>query len=49
MFNYLVTARSGMGSLQILSDKQSQKLAENMIYIKELEDREMMLTQKVSF
>nr|XP_009758979.1 PREDICTED: uncharacterized protein At3g49055-like [Nicotiana sylvestris]XP_016436352.1 PREDICTED: uncharacterized protein At3g49055-like [Nicotiana tabacum] len=36
-----------MGSLQILSDKQSQKLAENMIYIKELEDREMMLTQKV--
>lgn len=43
----LEESRSGMGSLQILSDKQSQKLAENMIYIKELEDREMMLTQKV--
>lgn len=38
-----------MEFLQNLSDKQSQKLAENMKYIKELEDREMMLTQKVSF
>lgn len=38
-----------MESLQHQSDKKSQKLAENMIYIKELEDKKMMLTQKVSF
>ncbi|KAJ8536788.1 hypothetical protein K7X08_035189 [Anisodus acutangulus] len=39
--------QSEMESLQHLSDKRSQKLEENMIYIKELEDRKMMLTQKV--
>lgn len=38
-----------MQSLQHLSDKQNEKLAENLIYIKELEDKKMMLTQKVSF
>ncbi|PHT87271.1 hypothetical protein T459_09377 [Capsicum annuum] len=43
----LEESRSDMESLQHLSDKQSQKLAENMIYIKELEDKKMMLTQKV--
>ncbi|KAH0686815.1 hypothetical protein KY290_018000 [Solanum tuberosum] len=43
----LEESRSDMESLQHLSDKQSQKLAENMIYIKELEDKKMMLTEKV--
>ncbi|XP_004234458.1 uncharacterized protein At3g49055 [Solanum lycopersicum] len=43
----LEESRSDMESLQHQSDKKSQKLAENMIYIKELEDKKMMLTQKV--
>ncbi|MCD7465139.1 hypothetical protein HAX54_000683 [Datura stramonium] len=43
----LEVSRSDTESLQHLSDEQSQKLAENMIYIKELEDKVMMLTQKV--
>ncbi|XP_060203660.1 uncharacterized protein At3g49055 [Lycium barbarum] len=44
----LEESRSEMESLQHLSDKQSQKLEANMTYIKELEDREMMLTEKVA-
>ncbi|KAK4363071.1 hypothetical protein RND71_018312 [Anisodus tanguticus] len=43
----LEESRSDMESLQNLSDKQNQKLAENITYIKELEDKEMTLTQKV--
>ncbi|KAK4734551.1 hypothetical protein R3W88_008812 [Solanum pinnatisectum] len=43
----LEESRSDMESLQHLSDKQSKNLAENSIYIKELEDTKMMLTQKV--
>lgn len=30
-------------------EKQAQKIAENTLYIKELEDRETMLTQNVSY
>ncbi|GFY84184.1 hypothetical protein Acr_03g0009580 [Actinidia rufa] len=33
--------------LQSLTEKQAQNIAENELYIKELEDREMMLTQNV--
>ncbi|CAN4087733.1 unnamed protein product [Withania somnifera] len=43
----LEQSRSDMESLQHLSDKQIQKLDENMIHIKELEDENKMLTQKV--
>ncbi|GMP24531.1 hypothetical protein CsSME_00001766 [Camellia sinensis var. sinensis] len=33
--------------LQSLTEKQAQKIAENAMYIKELEDRETMLSQNV--
>ncbi|KAE9464854.1 hypothetical protein C3L33_03231, partial [Rhododendron williamsianum] len=39
--------RSDTERLQTLMEKQAQKIAENTLYIKELEDRETMLTQNV--
>ncbi|KAM7504773.1 hypothetical protein LguiB_003677 [Lonicera macranthoides] len=40
-------SRSDTERLQSLTEKRDQKLAENTMYIKELEDREMMLAQNV--
>ncbi|THG07723.1 hypothetical protein TEA_029079 [Camellia sinensis var. sinensis] len=39
--------RSDTERLQSLTEKQAQKIAENAMYIKELEDRETMLSQNV--
>lgn len=43
----LEESRSDTERLQTLMEKQAQKIAENTLYIKELEDRETMLTQNV--
>ncbi|XP_057481063.1 uncharacterized protein At3g49055-like isoform X2 [Actinidia eriantha] len=43
----LEESRSDTERLQSLTEKQAQNIAENELYIKELEDREMMLTQNV--
>ncbi|KAI8564840.1 hypothetical protein RHMOL_Rhmol03G0213600 [Rhododendron molle] len=43
----LEESRSDTERLQTLMEKQAQKIAENTFYIKELEDRETMLTQNV--
>ncbi|KAK6925834.1 hypothetical protein RJ641_007553 [Dillenia turbinata] len=40
-------SRSDTERLQSLTEKQSQKIVENTLYIKELEDRETMLAQNV--
>ena len=48
ILNYLFNPRSDTERLQSLTEKQAQNIAENELYIKELEDREMMLTQNVS-
>lgn len=47
IFNQLFYARSDTERLQSLTEKQAQKIAENTLYIKELEDREMVLAQNV--
>lgn len=41
--------RSETERLQSLTEIQGHKIAENILYIKELEDRELILTQNVSF
>ncbi|KAF7149007.1 hypothetical protein RHSIM_Rhsim03G0188000 [Rhododendron simsii] len=43
----LEESRSDTERLQTLMEKQAQKIVENTLYIKELEDRETMLTQNV--
>ncbi|XP_034711175.1 uncharacterized protein At3g49055 [Vitis riparia] len=43
----LEESRSDTERLQSLTEKQAQKIAENTLYIKELEDREMVLAQNV--
>ncbi|KAG4172179.1 hypothetical protein ERO13_A12G256200v2 [Gossypium hirsutum] len=43
----LEESRSDTERLQSLTEKQAQKLEENTLYIKELEDREMVLAQNV--
>lgn len=43
----LEESRSDTERLQSLTEKQAQQIAENMLYIKELEDRERMLTENV--
>lgn len=43
----LEESRSDTERLQSLTEKQAQKIAENAMYIKELEDRETMLSQNV--
>ncbi|PRQ60124.1 hypothetical protein RchiOBHm_Chr1g0377801 [Rosa chinensis] len=40
-------SRSDTERLQSLTEKQAQQIAENMLYIKELEDRERVLTENV--
>ncbi|XAR53650.1 hypothetical protein NMG60_11022282 [Bertholletia excelsa] len=40
-------SRSDTERLQTLTEKQAQKIAENTLYIKELEDREALLAQNV--
>ncbi|XP_061364485.1 uncharacterized protein At3g49055 isoform X2 [Gastrolobium bilobum] len=40
-------SRSDTERLQCLTDKQAKEIVENKLYIKELEDRERMLTQNV--
>lgn len=47
LLNYRLFARSDTERLQSLTEKQAQDIAENMLYIKELEDRERMLAQNV--
>ena len=49
IFNQLFYARSDTERLQSLTQKQSKEIAENTLYIKELEDREMMLAQNVIY
>lgn len=46
-FDELFYARSDNERLQSLTEKQAQKIAENTLYIKELEDREMVLARNV--
>ena len=50
LFNFLIpiTVRSESERLQSLTEMQAHKMAEYVMYIKELEDRELILTQKVS-
>lgn len=48
VIDYCCYARSDTERLQSLTEKQAQKLEENTLYIKELEDREMVLAQNVS-
>lgn len=43
----LEESRSDTERLQSLTEKQAQQIAENMLYIKELEDRERVLTENV--
>ncbi|KAL6132032.1 hypothetical protein ACLB2K_070403 [Fragaria x ananassa] len=43
----LEESRSDTERLQSLTEKQTQQIAENMLYIKELEDRERLLTENV--
>ncbi|CAK7337317.1 unnamed protein product [Dovyalis caffra] len=43
----LEESRSDTERLQSLTQKQAQEIAENILYIKELEDRERVLTQNV--
>ncbi|XP_050385419.1 uncharacterized protein At3g49055 [Argentina anserina] len=43
----LEESRSDTERLQTLTEKQTQQIAENMLYIKELEDRERVLTENV--
>ncbi|KAL6127142.1 hypothetical protein ACLB2K_075185 [Fragaria x ananassa] len=43
----LEESRSDTERLQSLTEKQTQQIAENMLYIKELEDRERILTENV--
>ena len=44
----LLLCRSDTERLQYLTEKQAQKIEENTLYIKELEDRERVLAQNVS-
>lgn len=44
---YQLYARSDTERLHSLTEKQAQEIAENVQYIKELEDRERLLTQNV--
>lgn len=47
MYLFLIYARSDTERLQSLTEKQAQQIAENTLYIKELEDRERVLAQNV--
>ena len=47
LLDYQLFARSDTERLQSLAEKQAQDIAENMLYIKELEDRERMLAKNV--
>lgn len=48
LLDYKLFARSDTERLQSLAEKQAQDIAENMLYIKELEDRERILAQNVA-
>ena len=48
LLDYQLFARSDTERLQSLAEKQAQDIAENMLYIKELEDRERILAQNVA-
>lgn len=48
VINYCCYARSDTERLQSLTEKQAQKLEENTLYIRELEERERVLAQSVS-
>lgn len=45
--NYSFFARSDTERLQSLTEKQAKTIEENVLYIKELEDRERVLAQNV--
>nr|XP_048326852.1 uncharacterized protein At3g49055-like [Ziziphus jujuba var. spinosa] len=47
LWRSLEESRSNNEHLQSLTEKQAQDIVENMLYIKELEDRERMLAQNV--
>lgn len=47
LINCCVYARSDNERLQSLTEKQAQEIAENTLYIKELEERESVLAQNV--
>ncbi|XP_035540308.1 uncharacterized protein At3g49055-like [Juglans regia] len=47
MYLFLFYARSDTERLQSLTEKQAQQIAENTLYIKELEDRERVLAQNI--